>query len=246
MKLRMSAVILATALLGACGEGGNSYTPAAPVAATPPPAGQDWTQTVSKTEAGGYVMGNPNAPLKLVEYGSRTCPTCGAFGKTGQRPLEETYVKSGKVSYEFRDFLVHGAPDLAAALLGRCAGPAPFFPVLEQMYQDQEATLNKQMAAAEDQAFVQRIQTLSPPEQAKVWADRLGYVDFIKQRGVPEAQARTCLADTKAIDELAKMSETAMRDAQITGTPTFILNGNKLDGAVTWKQVEDELKRNGA
>jgi hypothetical protein len=59
------------------------------------PAGKDWTQVVSKTGE-GFVMGNPNAPIKLVEYGSRLCPACGAFAREGYEPLTNDYVKSGR------------------------------------------------------------------------------------------------------------------------------------------------------
>ena len=72
MKSRLLLLALPLAL-AACGGGNgdaNSSAPAAsPVAAVPAPAGKDWTQVVSKT-AEGYVMGNPDAPIKLVEYGS--------------------------------------------------------------------------------------------------------------------------------------------------------------------------------
>lgn len=238
-------VTLALLALAACGGTGDTVTtaPANSVAAAPAPAGQDWSQTVSKTAEGGYVMGNPNAAVKLVEYGSRTCPTCGAFGQTAMRPLEETYVKSGKVSYEFRDFLVH-APDLGAAILGACAGTTPFFPILEQMYVEQPNFLTKLEATPTD--FQQRLQAMTPSQQATAWVEYLGYLDFVKQRGVTEAQARTCLADTARIDAVAKVSETAMRDLEVTGTPTFMINGKKLDGAVSWPQVEQALKSAGA
>ncbi len=246
MRYLIALSTLAPALaLAACGGGndGNSIS-AAPnsVAAAPAPAGQDWTQVVSKTAEGGYVMGNPNAAIKLIEYGSRTCPTCGAFGQTGMRPLEETYVKSGKVSYEFRDFLVH-APDLGVAILGHCAGAAPFFPILEQMYLEQPAFLEKLEGAG---PFQQSIQGQPPAQQAAAWANHLGYVDFVKQRGVTDAQAKACLADPKMLTEVANLSETAMRDQDVTGTPTFMLNGQKLDGAVSWPQVEQALKGAGA
>lgn len=237
-------IALSALALGACGgsKDGNITAPANSVAAAPAPAGQDWTQTVSKTAEGGYVMGNPNAAIKLVEYGSRTCPTCGAFGQTGMRPLEETYVKSGKVSYEFRDFMVH-APDLGVAILGHCAGATPFFPILEQMYLEQPSFLEKLEGAG---AFQQSLQNQPPAQQAAAWANHLGYVDFVKQRGVTDAQAKACLADPKLIAEITNLSETAMRDQDVTGTPTFILNGQKLDGAVSWPQVEQALKGAGA
>ncbi|KKI18552.1 MULTISPECIES: thioredoxin domain-containing protein [Sphingomonas] len=245
LRLAATAPIMGAmlALLAACGDGNTTNT-AAPnsIAAAPAPAGQDWTQTVSKTADGGYVMGNPNAPLKLVEYGSRTCPTCGNFGRTATRPLEDNYIKSGKVSYEFRDFLVH-APDLGVALLGQCAGPAPFFGMLEQMFVDQDQFLSKLESVPQD--FQQRLQSMTPAQQAAAWVEHLGYLDFVKQRGLTEAQARQCLADTKGIEDLAKVSEVAMRDKQVTGTPTFFLNGEKIDGA-SWPQVEQALKAAGA
>lgn len=230
--------------LAACGAGeggGNIIAPANSVAAVTAPTGQDWTQVVTKTAENGFVMGNPNAAVKLLEYGSRTCPTCGAFGQTGMQPLEQTYVKAGKVSYEFRDFMVH-APDLGVAILGRCAGTAPFFPILEQMYLEQPAVLNKLENAA---PFQGSIQGRSPQAQAVAWVEHLGYLDFLKQRGVPEAQARACLADPKLIKEVTDLSQAAI-DQGITGTPTFFLNGQKLDNIVSWPQVEQALKAAGA
>lgn len=241
--MRIALPLLALALLAGCGDGtGNITAPAGSVAATPPPAGKDWSQTVSKTPEGGYVMGNPDAPLKLVEYGSRTCPTCGAFGQQGMRPLEENYVKTGKVSYEFRDFLVH-APDLGVAILGECAGEGPFFPILEQTYLEQPGFLTKLESVPAD--FQQRLQAMSPAQQATAWVEYLGYIDFVKQRGVTEAQARACLADPKRIEAVAKVSETAMKEQGVTGTPTFLLNGQKLD-TPSWQGVEAALKAAGA
>lgn len=243
--------LLATITLGlavaSCGSGDKPLTaPAGSVKATAAPQGQDWTQTVSKTPADGYVMGNPNAPLKLVEYGSRTCPTCGNFGRTGMQPLINNYVKSGKVSYEFRDFMVHGSADFAPSLLGRCVGTDAFFPVLEQMYVDQEQFLNAQLKVLNDQAFAAKIQAAKPTEAANLWADAMGYVEFMKQRGLPEAQVRACLNDGKALEALTKMMQSD-EAKQVTGTPTFFLNGRHLPATtVTWDGVESALKAAGA
>jgi protein-disulfide isomerase len=56
----------------------------------PPPQGGDWTQVVTQTPEGGMLMGNPNAKVKLVEYGSLTCPHCREFDETGVAPLMNT------------------------------------------------------------------------------------------------------------------------------------------------------------
>ncbi|MBL7599238.1 thioredoxin domain-containing protein, partial [Escherichia coli] len=85
---------------------------ATPVPTVQAPAGKAWVDMISKTKDGGYLQGNPNAPIKLVEYGSRNCPYCGLFGRTAPEPLRKNYISTGKVSWEFRDFLIHGAPDL--------------------------------------------------------------------------------------------------------------------------------------
>ncbi|WP_242098326.1 thioredoxin domain-containing protein [Sphingomonas sp. CROZ-RG-20F-R02-07] len=243
MKAFLALLALPLAL-AACSKGdtGGNAAPAAPVAAAAAPAGQDWTQTVSMTPEHGYVMGNPNAPIKLVEYGSRLCPTCGAFANTGMKPLENSYVKSGKVSYEFRDFMVHGAPDFAPALLGRCAGTAPFFPLLEQMFAAQPTILPKLENA---QSFNASLQGKPPTQVSTAWAEYLGFIDFVKQRGIPEAQARACLGDMKQNELLATMTDEAGREKNVTGTPSFFLNGRKLD-AVSWPDVEAQLKQAGA
>ena len=72
---------------------------AAPKAA----AARDWSRTVAVTPEGGFRMGNPAAHVKVVEYGSLACPHCRHFEETGYRPLVQKYVRTGQVSYEFRN-----------------------------------------------------------------------------------------------------------------------------------------------
>jgi protein-disulfide isomerase len=247
MKLAtLPALFLAPLALIACSggnAGGNESAAAAPVAAVTPPAGTNWTETVSKT-AEGYVMGNPNAPIKLVEYGARTCPTCGAFAREGFQPLTNQYVASGKVSFEFRDYLVHGAPDLVLTLLGTCTSEAAFFPLLEQMYANQPAFLDKLQAISPAQQ--QALQAQTPLQQVSTLAGDMGAIDFVKQRGIPEAKARQCLSTQARLEEVAKPTEKATQNGTVTGTPTFIINGENVPNTVTWPQLEAALKRAGA
>jgi protein-disulfide isomerase len=240
-----SSCTLALLLLAACSgsDGGNSSTPAAPVAAVAAPAGQNWTETVSKT-AEGYVMGNPDAPIKLVEYGARTCPTCAAFARDGFGPLTQNYVASGKVSFEFRDFMVHGPSDIALALVGTCGSPATFFPILEQQYANQEQFLNKLQTLSP--AAQQALQGQSPSQQAAALAEAMGAIDFVKARGIAEPQARACLSDAAKLEAIVKPTETAGAAGTVTGTPTFLINGAVVPNALSWAQLEPALKRAGA
>ncbi|HET9512121.1 MAG TPA: thioredoxin domain-containing protein [Sphingomonas sp.] len=245
----LTVLALATAL-SACGGGNNSntttvdnVTAAAPVAGKAAPAGTTWVDTVTRTPEGGWLMGNPDAPVKLVEYGSRTCHVCKEFDEKGYTPLTQNYVASGKVSYEFRDYLRNGA-DIAASLVGGCGGPGPFFTILNQMYADQPRVLD--VLQKLPQSYYEELGKLPLGQQATRFAEGAGYLDFVKQRGIPEAKARQCLADTAEATRLQKMNEKANQDYPIPGTPTFLLNGKMLENTVSWEQVEAALKAAGA
>lgn len=245
--MRLAIGLASAIVLAGCGggESGNSSTPATPappVAGATAPAGTQWTEKVEKTAEGGFRMGNPEAPIKLIEYGSRTCGHCAAFANTGMEPLK-AYIATGKVSFEFRDFLLNPI-DLGAALLGQCAGPGPFFAIMDQMYAQQAALLSN--GPKEGDPFLQQIEAMSPAQRTTALAEKFGYLAFVQQRGVPEAQARQCLADQAAIDALVKGNEAAQKQYNIPGTPTFILNGKVLENTGTWPQVEAALKAAGA
>ncbi|HET7316844.1 MAG TPA: thioredoxin domain-containing protein [Sphingomicrobium sp.] len=234
------AAVLAT---GACDKSGDS-APAEKIAPVAPPAKSDWTEVVSKSPEGGFVMGNPDAALKLVEYGSRSCPTCGRFGREGMQPLENDYVKTGKLSYEFRDFPVHGPPDLGLSVLGRCVSERAFFPILEQTYVKQQG-LEEKLASPEAQALSQQLQGKSPTEVATAWANFLGYVDFLGKRGLGQAQAEKCLSNPDNIQALVEMAQRGSEKG-VSGTPTFFLNDEQLESVTTWEALEPKLKAAGA
>ena len=80
---------------------------------------------------------------------------------------------------------------------------------------------------------------------ATKFAEQTGMIDFVKQRGIPEAQARACLNDTAKLEALAKLSDAAQASGKVTGTPTFLINDVRAD-AVSWGQLEPLLKRAGA
>ena len=242
MRLLAPLALAALALVG-CSKGSDTPSaPATPAAAVAAPAGQKWTETVAETDQ-GFRMGNPDAPVKLVEYGARLCPACKAFAGEAYQPLIEKYVSTGKVSFEFRDFLIHGPVELSLAALGRCGGPASFFPILEQSYADQDGFVQKwqAMPMATQQALLDR----PPHEIALTYAEQLGAIDYVKQRGIPDAKARACLADDKRLEAISAVTSKAGADGSVTATPTLMVNGSKLD-TISWADVEKALKAAGA
>jgi protein-disulfide isomerase len=246
ITLRSASLALAATLaLAAC----NSKDDAAsgeiaegkPVAAVPAPAGQSWSDVASFTPEGGVVQGNPNAPIKLVEYASHTCSHCAEFAEQASDALRTKYVDSGKVSYELRN-QIHDPIDLTFAVMARCSGPEAFHAFAEQGWANLAPmfeTFNANKAgldAAMQQQGAARFDGI---------AQSAGLYDFFAQRGVSRDQAKTCLAKTDTATQIAANSDTQSQELNVTGTPTFFINGNNV-GTQTWETLEPMLQRAGA
>lgn len=236
------ALALALTACGEASEGETGASSSGSVEAVEAPAGQKWSETVSKTEAGGIVMGNPDAPIKLVEYMSITCSHCKDFGEQAFVPLRDNYVDTGRVSFEIRNF-VRDPLDLSAAILSRCGGESPFFPLTEQALGYQGTMFEKAQGMGE--ATYSDILQSDPKVRFVRLAEQLGLISFFQQRGISEDQAKTCLADTAAAEKLMNDTQKAAEEFDIQGTPTFLLNGQKIDGT-NWTMVETKLKEAGA
>lgn len=243
MRVGSLSVLFPLALLAACGSGDKGAAPAAdgPVAAKPAPAGKPWVEVIAATPENGYRMGNPDAPLKLIEYGSRACPYCAKFDAEGFPALKSGLIAAGKLSYEFRDYPIHGALDLAPILLGHCVSTEAFFPMLDQMMASQQSLLANVETVGKEAQAVQS----DPQKVAALFAERLGYIDFVKARGVPEDKARACLADKARLDRVAADYEKANQQYNVRGTPTFILNGKVVEEVFDWAKLEPVLKAAG-
>jgi protein-disulfide isomerase len=218
----------------------TSLSATAAAAAKPAPA-HDWSKTVVATPEGGFRMGNPAAKVTLVEYGSLACPHCRHFEETGYKPLIQTYVRTGKVSYEFRNLLLNAA-DISISLLAHCAGPAKFFPMSEVVYATQPQWEGKVEALTDAQKA--EVEAMNDQQRIVRMADVAGFRPIAARFGLTAAQANQCLADSKGLSRLLGMTEKA-ESSGIDHTPTFIINGKVTDAAV-WEQLEPLLRKAGA
>ncbi len=246
--MRKFALALSAALslsLAACGGGDKGGETASALPAVAAPEGKQWVDIAGKTTSGGYEIGNPDAKVQFVEYGAITCPGCAVFSVQSHDELMQM-VNTGKVSFEYRPFMVHGVQDLPGFLLAQCNGPAGFVALSHQMYAEQESWLgNLQKLTPQEQTELGKLK--DPLQLSSALADKYGLVEFVKQRGVSQDAAKACLADSKTAQELIKTTETAQKatgDQAITGTPTFFINGKRLD-AGSWEQVKVQLRNAG-
>lgn len=223
-----SAVAIALAA-SVVGTGAHAAAPARKAAA---PAARDWTRTVAATPEGGFRRGNPAARIKLVEYGSLTCPHCAAFSAESKVGLAN-HIRSGRVSFEFRPLILN-AVDVSASLLARCAGPGGFFPFVERAYAAQPAWTAK---VIEQQAS---FAALPDAQKFARIVEIGGLTGIAAQVGVAPARARACMADQAGVDRLVAIYKAAEANG-VARTPTFLING-KVAPATDWKSLEPLLK----
>ena len=187
------------------------------------------------------MMGNPNAKEKLVEYGSLTCPHCREFDEKGVPTLIDQYVKSGQVSWEFRNY-VRDPFDLTASLIARCNGAKSFFPLMRAFYKDQVAWVTKIQETP--QAQLEALQNLPPNQEFVQAAKFAGFPEWAAARGVPAAKSNQCLSNENSINQLVQMTGDATNQfPNFPGTPTFVINGKMAENTATWELLEPQLKK---
>lgn len=226
-RLALAALAAAAAALPA------ALVPAQPAAAQ---ANRDWTRTVVRTPDGGFRMGNPNSAVKLIEYGSITCPHCAQFSAEASAALRSRYIRSGRVSFEYRPYLIFPT-DPGTFMLLNCLGPAGFFPTAEQLYAEQASWSARFRGLP--RAEVERIRALPPLEQSAAIARAAGIDQYFRRRGMTAARVDACLADQAGLDRLVEINRRA-EQLGVRGTPSFLLNG-RLIGPQEWSTLEPML-----
>ncbi|WP_425230876.1 thioredoxin domain-containing protein [Sphingomonas sp.] len=208
------------------------------LAAAAPP--RDWTVVAAKTPAGYYVVGNPRAPVRLIEYVSYTCSHCAAFSVQAEPVLAAQMVRSGSTSVEVRHFLFN-ALDLGVVVLARCTGPRRFLATTAFIYRTQDSWLDR--AQLFQQANGQRLNMYPPLARLRALVDGSGLTSAIEAQGLAPAAVDACFADQAEVDRLTAGMNAI--PAGIDGTPSFLLNG-RLITHVGWTQLEPQLRAAGA
>lgn len=242
--LSLPLIALAPLMLVACDDTA-SVDGAAPageaIPAIAPPAGTSWADTVTITPEGGYMIGNPDAPIKLVEYASHTCGACANFAKTGKPVIKNKYVPTGVVSFEQREVFLNPF-DAVIATLAQCGAKEQFQPLSDEVWQNLETVFTGLQGNPQ---AVQAASALPLNQRFVALGEATGLLEFFAARGLSADQGRTCLADTAKIEALVKTVETNSATDKITGTPTFFLNGKRVEGTA-WEVLEPLLQRAGA
>lgn len=157
-------------------------------------------------------LGNPRAPVTVVEYASVGCPHCATWANNVFPEFRSKYIDTGKVRFEFHE-LLFGNPTLAAAgfLTARCAAPGKYFQVVDDVFAQQEEISRNGIEALE----------------------KIG-----EHAGLTHEQFNACLQDKAALDALSERTSNDAKAHGVTGTPTFFVGGEKLDGEQTLEALD--------
>ncbi len=204
-------------------------------AASPAQRAKDWSSTVTLGANGAFILGNPAAKTKLVEYFSYTCPHCAYFAEEATAPLKTTWIKSGLLSIEYRNF-VRDAFDLSAAILARCGGAGKFLGNHEALFGNYEGWMKQASSYADD--GVKRDQAARVADIA----EKTGLIAMLTKRGLTPAAQRTCLADQKTLSTVLALTSGAQQaDPNFEGTPGFLIDGKPVAGVHDWAHLKPLL-----
>ena len=186
-------------------------------------------------------MGNPDAPVKLVEFVSLTCPHCRRFAETAAPALVRDYVRSGRVSFEIRAYPLDVVASLAAQL-NRCAAPSNYFALNDAMLAAQDSWFSRLEALPSEQvAAIERL----PDAEFRMRVAAITELDALAaNHGLPAERVRACLADEGGARRVAAI-KAAAEEIGVQGTPSFTLNGRLLSGVHDWPSLEPLLRPPG-
>jgi protein-disulfide isomerase len=162
-------------------------------------------------------MGDPKAKVQVTEYASAACPHCAKFAIDVFPTFKAKYIDTGKVHYTFRE-VITAPPQVAAAgfLMARCAGKDKYFSVLDGVFRSQEDW----QQTGDIQGSLRRVAHTA---------------------GLSDQQYEACISDDKALAALNARVEKYTTMDKVEATPTFFVNGKRLEGEVTIAQLDQAI-----
>jgi protein-disulfide isomerase len=162
------------------------------------------------------ILGNPDAPITIIEYASLTCPHCAYFHSEILPEIKENYIDQGLARLVFRDFPLDRVA-LHGAQIAHCAPNDAYFRVIDVMFRTQE-----QWVASTDPV---------------VALDQIGRTGGI----TPDALA-ACIEDEALVKKILERAQTAQDLYGLNSTPSFVINGQIVKGAKPYEEFDQILR----
>jgi protein-disulfide isomerase len=151
-------------------------------------------------------FGPTDAPVTVIEYASLTCHHCRDFHIKHWPAIRDKYVNTGKVRFIFREFPLDNFA-AAGSMLARCSGDMKWYQAVDTLFK------NDDRWAHADKPFE-------------------GMKAVMAETGMTSEQFDQCLSDKSLFDKIMAVHKRG-KDAGVSSTPTFFINGEKSSGALT-------------
>jgi protein-disulfide isomerase len=152
-------------------------------------------------------LGDPKAPIVLLEYAAPTCPFCGRFALTGLPGLKRDFIDTGKVFFIFRTYPLQAA-DGAVEGIARCLPKERYFSYLDHMYREQPQWDPDGYIIPDVPAAILKVSAVT---------------------GLGPEKLKQCMSDMRQQERTNEIAQDAMAKYQIEGTPTFIMDGEMVN-----------------
>lgn len=160
-------------------------------------------------------MGKEDAPVKIIEYASMTCSHCANFHKGTFKELKSKYIDTGKVRMTVREFPFDPLAT-AGFMLARCAGDDKRYALIDLLFDRQSDWIKRDAL----------------PELSKL----------TKQAGLSDKQFEACLKDRQLYEKVSQVRDSAAKAFNVKSTPTFFINGVRLEGDQPLAKFEEIMK----
>jgi len=167
-----------------------------------------------------FIIGNDNAPITIIEYASMSCTHCANFHNNTLPDLKKEYIDTGKVKYVFRDF-PYNYPALLGSMVVRCIPSEVRYDYMNALYKLQ----NK---------WVVRENAITRQELYKI----------MQTGGMTKENFDTCLSNVDLENKILQEVIAAQSEFNIRSTPSFLINGDLLEGDKSikvFRQILDKI-----
>ncbi|MFW6089523.1 MAG: DsbA family protein [Gemmatimonadota bacterium] len=156
----------------------------------------------------GYIQGDSAASVVVVEFGDFGCPACGEFARETLPALRDEFIHTGRVRWRFVPFELGAFPNGGeAARAAECAAEQDaFWAMHDRLYGDQGQWLDE-----------------GDPREI--------FVGYAADLGLDADAFERCYRDD-AVEERIERAGEAARAARVRGTPTFFVDGRRVEGAL--------------
>ena len=174
---------------------------------------------LANMKAEGYLLGSPDAPVQVMEWGDFECPQCGNFAVVTEPDVRKRMIDSGLVALRYFDFPLPMHPNTwPASHAAACANEqGKFWPMHDRLFQGQ---------------LEWNSQATTDPKKV--------FTGYAKDLGLNVDQWTQCYTTEKfALQIQANRAEGDRR--RVTGTPTFFIGDRQLMGNVTYDALRKEV-----